>query len=76
MAGGKVTCKCGQQRPFNVSHCPHCTHSTAGGAVDNAIGLAIFVFIVLVLINLLQVDNHVELCIIKETTRVRDDDVL
>ena len=53
MAGGKVTCKCGQQRPFNVSHCPHCTHSTAGGAVDNAIGLAIFAFIVLVLINLL-----------------------
>lgn len=53
MAGGRVTCKCGRERPFNVTHCPHCTHSTSsGGLLDNLVGAIIFIFIIAVIMAL------------------------
>ncbi len=52
MAGGRVTCKCGQERPFNVINCPHCTHRQENSFLDNVIGIVVFIFIVFILMNI------------------------
>ena len=52
MAGGKVTCKCGRERPFNVIACPHCTHRQENTGLDSIIGVAIFAFIVYIIVSI------------------------